>query len=378
MYKAFAVDDEPSVIEGIKIMIPWSELDFVLCGTASNAADALAMIREQRPHLLISDIRMPHLSGLELVEEAKKLGFDLEFILLSGYADFSYIQQAMKSQVFDYLLKPLDRDEMVSVLHKVKAKLDNIFLTEYGITSEDIDAFRRGRRLLETDGAGNRRQTGTEDQWDNFGNDFDEELTKSIKLMDLSDARRLTEDLFDYFVHKRVCRQEIRIIINSCIYHVLRIAFESNIRLNSALLFEEGKALDIEDIKKHLLDIISKVIGLMLEDRRKNTHSYLYEVKDYINEHFHEDLSVSQLAKMKFIEAGYLGEAFIKQFGCSINEYLHRLRIKKAIELIETTDMRLSDISSAVGYNNYNNFFSHFEKITHKKPTQYGTDAVRE
>ncbi len=379
MYKAFAVDDEPSVIEGIKIMIPWQELDFELCGTASDAADALARVEEQRPHLVISDIRMPHLSGLELINEVRKLDFDLEFIILSGHSDFSYIQQAMKNQVFDYLLKPLDRDEMISVLRKVKAKLDNVFLAEYGFTQEDIDAFKAGRSLLERDRSG--ANSGDQDenaQWRTFVNDFDEELTKTIKLMDIADARKLIEELFDFFVQNKVCLPEVRIIVNSCIYHMLRIAFERNIKLNSVLLYEKGGALELGDMKKHLTDIISRIVSLMLEDRRKNSRSYLYEVKEYIEENFNKELSVSRLARMKFLEAGYLGEAFIKQFGCSINEYQHRLRIKKAIELMKTTSMKLSDISSAVGYNNYNNFFSHFEKITHQKPTQYDTQTIRE
>lgn len=379
MYKAFAVDDEPSVIEGIKIMIPWQELDFELCGTASDAADALARVEEQRPHLVISDIRMPHLSGLELINEVRKLDFDLEFIILSGHSDFSYIQQAMKNQVFDYLLKPLDRDEMISVLRKVKAKLDNVFLAEYGFTQEDIDAFKAGRSLLERDRSG--ANSGDQDenaQWRTFVNDFDEELTKTIKLMDIADARKLIEELFDFFVQNKVCLPEVRIIVNSCIYHMLRIAFERNIKLNSVLLYEKGGALELGDMKKHLTDIISRIVSLMLEDRRKNSRSYLYEVKEYIEENFNKELSVSRLARMKFLEAGYLGEAFIKQFGCSINEYQHRLRIKKAIELMKTTSMKLSEISSAVGYNNYNNFFSHFEKITHQKPTQYDTQTIRE
>ena len=109
----------------------------------------------------------------------------------------------------------------------------------------------------------------------------------------------------------------------------------------------------------------------MLEDRRKNSRSYLYEVKTYIDENYEKELSVSFLAEMVFLEAGYLGDAFCKQFGCSISEYQHRLRIEKAIQLIETTDMKLSDISVGVGYNNYNNFFSHFRRITLIKPTQY-------
>lgn len=283
----------------------------------------------------------------------------------------------MRNQVFDYLLKPLDRDEMISVLHKVKVKLDNTFLTEYGFSQEEIDAFKTRRSLLSRDGsAANEAGADEKTQWRNFEKDFDEELTKTLKLMDLSGAVKLIDELFDFFAHNKVCLQEVRIIINSCIYHILRIAFERNIRLNSALVFEKGEALDIGDMKKHLTNITSRIIGLMLEDRRKNSRSYLYEVKEYIEEHFNKELSVSRLAKMKYLEAGYLGEAFIKQFGCSINEYQHRLRIKKAIDLMKTTNMKLNDISSIVGYNNYNNFFSHFEKITHKKPTQYDTKTT--
>ena len=71
------------------------------------------------------------------------------------------------------------------------------------------------------------------------------------------------------------------------------------------------------------------------------------------------------------MEAGYLGETFTKQFGCSINEYINRVRINKAMELIRTTNMKLNDICYAVGYKNYNNFYSHFIKVVNKKPTQY-------
>ena len=118
MYKVFVVDDEPSVIEGLKIMVPWNELGYELCGEASNAQQALARIKELRPHLLISDIRMPQQSGLVLINDARRLDFDMEVIILSGYSDFSYVQEAMRNQVFDYLLKPLDREELIRVLDR--------------------------------------------------------------------------------------------------------------------------------------------------------------------------------------------------------------------------------------------------------------------
>lgn len=379
MYKVFVVDDEPSVLEGMKIMIPWEKLDFELCGAASNAQETLVKIEELRPHLLITDIRMPHKSGLELIKEVRKLNIDMEFVILSGYSEFSYAQEAMRHQVFHYLLKPLDEEEMISVLEKIKHKLDSIFLTEYGFTQKEIEALKINRNTLpqETNhNASNARDT--QDRWKFIRNDFDEELTKALKLMSQRDAKKLIDELFSSLKSKAVSLAEARVLVNSCIYRILRIAYERNIQMHIILPRERSEELSLDELKKHVTSILSKTISLMLEDRRKNSRSYLYRVKTYIDHHFIDDLSVSSLAEMEFLEAGYLGEAFIKQFGCSINEYQHQLRIKKAIELIQTTDMKLSDISSAVGYNNYNNFFSHFEKITNMKPAQYYAESSRD
>ena len=373
MFRAFVVDDEPSVLEGMKIMIPWGELDFELCGESSNGQEALLKFEKLRPHLLITDIRMPIKNGLELISEAQKLNTDTEFVILSGYSDFAYAQEAMRYQVFNYLLKPLDRDEVISVVRKIKDKLDTKFLTRYGFSQADIESFkmRQGFTAGNADhnGAVNKETGGV--LWKSVRENFDEELTTALKLMNDQDSRKLIDELFDMFKSKNVSLTNARVMVNSCIYHILRIAFERNIKINTLLQPEKGRTWDFAGLKSYIADILSQTVRLMLENRRKNSRSSLYEAKAYIEKNFNRELSVSSLAERVFLEPGYLGAAFSKQFGCGINEYQHRLRIKKAVELIKTTDMKLSDISAAVGYNNYNNFFSHFVRITHKKPTEY-------
>lgn len=372
MYKVFVVDDEPSVIEGLKIMVPWNELGYELCGEASNAQQALARIKELRPHLLISDIRMPQQSGLVLINDARRLDFDMEVIILSGYSDFSYVQEAMRNQVFDYLLKPLDREELIRVLEKIRKKLDDTFLVKYGFTLEDIEEFKAGRYMREDgnehSGAGDRKGTGMKKYLDN---DFDEELNIAIRQMDYPEAKKVVDRLFELIRSNDISQTEMRLIVNSCIYNILHTAYERNVRLNTVWQAEKSGEWTWEEAYRNIDAVLSETIEIMLEDRRRISHGYLYDVKEYIENHYNMELSVSNLAEMYYLEAGYLGEAFIKQFGCSINEYQHRLRIKKAIELIKTTDMKLSEISSTVGYNNYNNFFVRFEKITSKKPTDF-------
>lgn len=373
MFRVFVADDEPSVLEGLKIMIPWSELGFELCGESSNGQDALLKLEKLRPHLIITDIRMPLKSGLELICEARKLDTDTEFVILSGYADFAYVQEAMRYQACNYLLKPLDKDEIISVLRNIKNKLDTKFLAAYGFSQADIETFKMSHSLWlqDTNNDATNEESG-DAWWKSVRDNFDEELTTALKLMNYQDAIKLIDELFVFFKSKNISLTNACVMVNSCVYHILRIAYEWKIKLNTILPPESSVGWDFVKLKSYITDILTQTINLMLEDRRKNSRSDLYEVKAYIEKNYEKELSVSYLAERVFLEAGYLGDAFSKQFGCSINEYQHRLRIEKAIQLIETTDMKLSDISAAVGYNNYNNFFSHFGRITHIKPTQYG------
>lgn len=369
-YKALIVDDEPSVIDGLKIMIPWDKTGFEICGEAHNAQDALLKVEESRPHLLITDIRMPFKSGLELINEVRKMDLDIEFVILSGYSEFTYAQEALRQGVSYYLLKPLDSEEVVSVLKNIKSKLDTLFLKKYGFTYQEIEAFRKSRSQYESiinNTSGERKKESWNFTWDSF----DEELTHALQLMNYQGARKLIDKLFGFIMSRQINLFEARIIVSSCIYHILRIAFEKNIKLDIILPEEINEDLSLAELKNLITGILSKTINLMLENRRKKPKSYLYRVKTYIDNNYSKQLKVSSLAKMEFMEAGYLGEAFTKEFGYSINEYINRVRINKAMELIRTTNMKLNDISYAVGYKNYNNFFAHFIKIANKKPTQY-------
>lgn len=369
MYKAFVVDDEPYVLEGLRIMIPWDETGFEICGETCNAQDALVKIEELRPHLLITDIRMPSKSGLELINEVRKLDVDIEFVILSGYSEFSYAQEAMRYGVSYYLLKPIDREEMVSVLKKIKNKLDSTFLKEYGFTEQEIENFRKSRSLQENND--NTAGESKKEFWNFSWDDFDEEMARSLQLMNYQDSMKLIDKLFDYIESRDMNLLQARIIVSSCIYHILQVAYQRNIKLNIVLPKDINEELSLSELKELITGILAETINLMLENRQRNSRDYLYRVKSFIDNNYNSDLKVSSLAKMEFMDAGYLGETFTKQFGCSINEYINRVRINKAIELIRTTDMKLNDISFMVGYKNYNNFFANFKKFTNKVPTKY-------
>lgn len=124
MLDVLLVDDEPLVLEGLRTMIDWEKRGYRVCGEAGDGADALAFIRTRRPHVVVTDIRMPVLSGLQLIEQAKQLVHaPPKFVILSGYDDFHYAQTAMRHEVSHYLLKPIDDEEMDRVLQRLTEEL---------------------------------------------------------------------------------------------------------------------------------------------------------------------------------------------------------------------------------------------------------------
>ena len=124
MYSVFAVDDEPIVLEGIRSKIDWEGSVFSFAGEATDGEIALSMIQELKPDILVTDIKMPFMDGLQLAETIKKIQPWIKIIILSGHDEFDYAKKAISIGIEDYLLKPFTPDELVASLNKVAAQID--------------------------------------------------------------------------------------------------------------------------------------------------------------------------------------------------------------------------------------------------------------
>ncbi|WP_020618943.1 response regulator transcription factor [Paenibacillus daejeonensis] len=133
MYKVLIVDDEPMILDGLPALLNWDELELDIVGFASNGKEALEIIESYTVHIIITDIRMPKMDGLDLIRIASEWGRNIKFIVLSGYNDFEYVKQAARIGIENYLLKPVDAKELTLTLVETKKKLENEFTKQIEI-----------------------------------------------------------------------------------------------------------------------------------------------------------------------------------------------------------------------------------------------------
>ena len=126
LYRIILVDDEEEVRQSIIRKINWTEAGFKVVGDAENGEDALEKVEALEPDLILTDIRMPYMDGLTLAERVRQKYPSIKIVIFSGYDDFEYAKQAIKLNVTEYILKPVNVEELTAILKRIKANLDEI------------------------------------------------------------------------------------------------------------------------------------------------------------------------------------------------------------------------------------------------------------
>lgn len=149
MYNVLLVDDEELDLEGMKRFIPWSELGMEVMGCVNNALSACEILDQHHIDILVSDVNMPYMSGLELARIALQRKPNIRIIFVSGFQEFSYVQQALSLKAYSYVLKPMEDRELIASLMKVKRDLDEeLKLREVQEAYQDMIPIAKSDMLL--------------------------------------------------------------------------------------------------------------------------------------------------------------------------------------------------------------------------------------
>jgi two-component system response regulator YesN len=335
MFSVLIVDDEKMIREGIRRTIGWSALHVETVCTAASALEALSLFDSVKFDLLITDINMSEVSGLELIKKIKETMPKLRVIVLTGYDKFEYARTALKLNVNEFLLKPVGEDELALA---IKEQLD--CLEEKSEMNLFYDVFGEFKTAM----------------IENMKN-----VDKNLHILD-----RLRDALENYHLSEEDAIRSLYDITSVVTFAYIKESGEDGKESLSRLpnLFTNTtKQEAFETAKMYLTNLFNT-------EAIKNTE-IIYGAKRYIRANLPLSLSVSQIAEHLHISGNYLSKLFKKETGMGCNEYITKKRMEKACDLLKITSLPTGMIGKKVGYTDVNYFSAAFKRQMGISPRKY-------
>lgn len=349
MIKAIIIDDEKWSRKIIRKFGSWEELGVEITAEAKNGKEALALIEELSPKIIITDMKMPEADGLKLLKKLKEKNIRAKIIIISGHEDFEYLQQAIKSHVFDYILKPIDPDKLNKVLKGC------------------VDEF-----LLENDHISYL--------YENFDQDKLDQLIEKIHLLKFFLEEKTLEKIEKAFseiinIFSETDQEEEK-IVKLIDYH-LNVLLREEIVLQTANKVVRDKYKEYQEImtvdlnlynyKNLTLDLIET--GLKLNEN-KELATIPQMAQNYIEINFQKNISLNKIASDLYTSKEYLSSAFKEEYQINISKYILKLKMEKAAELMQQ-NLNNSEVAERLSYANTSYYYRVFKKYYGCTPGEY-------
>lgn len=402
MYSIAVVDDELWVLDAISDYIKNYRMDYYVKESFSDAESALQTLLEAPVDVLITDIRMFELSGLELAKVISAQQPATQILMLSAYQEFSYAREAMQYGVKFYLLKPIDYEELSSCLTEIKKHLD-MTAVQTSLYNDTVNLFfyytlagifpDREAILLAS-----------------YSIHLPFDLSQSaVFLIDINvqakgmEGEELFQNHLMHFLQTHLNAQWVYYMLREKEHYLYVVLFE-HIRLvpmstvsfslpdssqcshtilyRAATLFDFIKLPEIRQYSRILRKKDSHVSGNPVKDLSDTvspdsvSSSLTANALDYIVRNYARDISRDDIAEAVFVSSAHLSRVFKLEKGISIMDYLMNYRMQKAVGLLKTRK-KSSEISEQVGYQNYNTFLVHFRQYTGLSPREYRRTVLR-
>jgi two-component system, response regulator YesN len=527
MNKVILVDDEMYFRKGLRNLINWEECGFKVVGEAANGEDALKMIHDVKPDLIITDIRMPVLDGIGLIRQAiEKEAVQSKFIIISGHSDFKYAQQALRYGVHDFVLKPIDQDEIELTLKllsktlceqkklheqmleeqakkmfnqlllgKIEKSDDSIDLlnllslgkpkeffyilielngipdesnignvervTQVKLTLKDViyDICNKEERIwfqeISPNSIGglitsnhlarfqmnlrkfinwvnhelNKRITENltiyvgeavpsltslkdsyisvdEAQQHKYANNengiifFEDIVNKPITSAELDESviqlliEKIEEDstasvlitleeLFNSLVTNKLTKNAVISSLTSFVHSILRIIKKmggdpSSLQTSKIVYTLPNYNLTLVQLKELIFGFVVECKEELANLRKQTANGEAHKIKQYIDLHYHENISLKTIASKFFMNPVYLGQLFKKSYGIYFKDYLLQVRINEAKKQLRQSEKRIYEIAESIGFNNTDYFVTIFGKLENITPSEYRNNLISE
>ena len=498
MFKLVIVEDEDNIRHSLECFIPWDKMGFQVVGAFGDGSDALAYLRDNPCDVVLTDILMSRMSGLEMIQQLHQIQPRLKVVILSGHSDFGYAQQAIRYQVAHYLVKPVDEEELMDVFQGLKKQLD-AEKEEHALTEDNrelkhllqrnffrdllsggISAEQELEEYLKLLGYGENQKNAGLVAFEMKAPNGEEENTEAVakevldKFLGSADAESgcfcyeskpnywqvvfFDDSKADNAAFRKSCSEKLQKIVDSLnestgynfsghlTHNVLHMTdllttakansvsdsqLDANVPPEYKLLIVEldlsdeatllhilrnvmhaDGAGDIEsrmrslytaveqNYKKRKIDLWEITGGRFHGDRRfpvndeqallacvtedfrflcyslknrrhRSEHNVIERIVQHLEEHVDEDISHEAIAAKYRLHPGYLSRLFKQEMGETLSEYLLRIKIEKAAQLLKEDQYKIGEVAGLVGYSTSSYFSVMFKKYTGCTPREY-------
>lgn len=350
MHKVFIIDDEPWSREVVKALGQWESFNMSVIGEAEDGNDGLKQIGDLKPDLVITDMRMPGIDGAKLLKTINEQYPTLKIIVMSGYDDFIYVKQAIHSHAVEYLLKPINSDELNAALEQCgreleKAKNTNITLGLSLVFEAPavLERYQVYRQLI-------------------YGSLL--ELNKSAVFKIFEEFKAFMENILsernDENVLARVGHDFI--IILEEFMSKNEMSFSHIWNKKNREWTEKSGWESLSEVTSDMCWFYGKAIDAMIATRRNKNHLDPAEVQAYIDWHYQEPISLETLAQHFFISKEHLCRVYKSYTGENVSDYILRKRMEKAKSFIVDKGLAIKNVSQMLGYEDIAYFYRVFKK----------------
>ncbi len=340
MYKVLFVDDDETIGFIVSKMKVWENSNFKITRYAQNGKEALLVLEKENFDLIITDIRMPIVDGLELLENIRKRGDKTFLVLASTYSEFEYAKRGLQNGAIDYIIKPITEENLKELFIRVekllKEKEDKPKETNLKVSKDRID------------------------KWYNLFINL-EETPKNLKdkyLKELNDIVKEEKVIFSELLFEGIWEKIVKV-------------FPWLVKLeNIEFLFKE------ESFEKEVEEKIYNIQEIVKKYKLNNYDSLINNVSEVILKNIGKDKLLDIISEELQLSKDYIGKLFKNKIGITLNEYSTILKMEYGKKLLNGSNKKVYEISEELGYSTVDYFSKLFKNYTGFTPVQYRKKAL--
>lgn len=350
MYKVLIVDDDKVSRYILKRYDKWNKFEFSIEAEACDGKEALNKLAINKFDLVITDIKMPGMNGIEFLSEIKSMNYDICVILMSTYSDFEYAKQGIRLGAFDYIIKPVNNDMLDEALKRAE-----LYLNKKHIEEE--------KKQLEKNLIPYYSQSSVNNLV---------AVIASGNFQAIEEAEKLFTDM-TYITEENLLKTELA-------FNNLLLKLKEEIfkvwpwlkKFQHSIIYEEISSMkSIEEIKTVFFEEIKNMVEIIRKFELHQTDSLVKITCEYILQHVEEEISLEKVAQEVHANKDYVGKLFKQATGYNFKKYVTKVKMEHAKYLIKMDYYKNYEICEKLGYSNVDYFSRLFKNYTGYTPMEF-------